>query len=162
MSFLDHPLVCQLPSHHHFPVLAMPHSIPRQKSGVLFSYSPWHSHPDKGWAFFLTNSYSMHLMILAHSSLFWVVCHPSRIFPQKELEREPQNKLPPFSPPPDHTLSYLWLVAHCSYIGSVQVGGAWVLYVLHFHVSLRLVYRSCICHGLGAYLVFAAHSAIHS
>ena len=40
VSFPDHSLVCQLPSHHHFPVLlchhhfpmlAMPYSIPRQK-----------------------------------------------------------------------------------------------------------------------------------
>ena len=37
----------------------------------------------------------MHLVILAHISLFWVVCHPSRIFSPKKLEREPQNRLPP-------------------------------------------------------------------
>ena len=30
----DHPLVCQLLSHHHFPVLAVPHPITRQR--VLF------------------------------------------------------------------------------------------------------------------------------
>ena len=95
VSFLDHSLVCQLPRHHHFPVLAVPRSIPRQKSVVLFSYSPWHSHPDKSWAFSLTNSYGTHLVILAHLSLFWVVCHSSRTFPPKELEREPYNGLPP-------------------------------------------------------------------
>ena len=77
------------------PRLAMPCSIPRQKSVVLLSYSLWHFHLDKGWAFSLTNSYGMHLVILAHFSLFQVICYPSRIFPPKELEREPQNRLPP-------------------------------------------------------------------
>ena len=94
VSFPDHPLICRLPSHHHFPVLAVPHSIPRQKSFVLLSYSSWHSHPDKSWVFSLTNSYGMHLMTLAHLSLFWVACHPSRTFPPKRLKREPQNRLP--------------------------------------------------------------------
>ena len=46
------------------------------------------SHSDKGWVFSLTNSYGMHLVISAHFSLFWVVCHPSRTFPLKELEWE--------------------------------------------------------------------------
>ena len=48
---------------------------------VLFSYFPWHSHPDKGWVFSHTNSYNMHLVIPAHPCLFWVVCHPSKTFP---------------------------------------------------------------------------------
>ena len=64
-----HPLVCQLPSYHHFPV-AVPRSVPRQKSFVLLSYSPWHSHLDKGWVFFLANSYGMHLVTPTHLSLF--------------------------------------------------------------------------------------------
>ena len=66
-------------------------------SFVLFSSFPWHSHSDKGWVFSITNFYSMHLVILAHICLFWVVCHLSRIFPLQELEWEPQNKLP-YSP----------------------------------------------------------------
>ena len=33
-------------------------------------------------------------MIPAHLCLFWLVCHPSRTFPPKKLEREPQNRLP--------------------------------------------------------------------
>ena len=37
----------------------------------------------------------MHLVIPAYVCLFWVVCHFSRTFPPKELEQEPQNKLPP-------------------------------------------------------------------
>ena len=36
--------------------------------------------------------------------------------------------------------------------GWVQVGGAWALYVYHFHVCPKLVYYSCICHGLEAHL----------
>ena len=62
---------------------------------VLFSCFSSHSHPAKGWVFSLTNSYSMHLVIPTHFCLFWVACHPSRTFPPKELEREPQNRLPP-------------------------------------------------------------------
>ena len=95
VSFPDHPLVCRLPSHHHYLVLAMSHSIPRQKNFVLFPFSPRHFHPDKGWVFFLTNSYGIHLVIPVHLSLFWVVCHFSKTFPPKEFEQEPQNKLPP-------------------------------------------------------------------
>ena len=48
MSFPDHPLVCWLPSHHHYLVLAVPCSIPRQKGFVLFSCSLWHSFSNKG------------------------------------------------------------------------------------------------------------------
>ena len=48
MSFLDHPLVCRLPIHHHLPVLVVPHLIPIKKSLILFSCSPWDSHPDEG------------------------------------------------------------------------------------------------------------------
>ena len=36
----DHPLVCQLPNHHHLPVLAMPYPITRQR--ILF-YLLFHS-----------------------------------------------------------------------------------------------------------------------
>ena len=95
VSLPGHPLVCWLLSLHHYLVLAMAHSIPKQKNFVLFPCSPWHSHPDKGWVFSLTNSYGMHLMILAQFYLFWVVYHPSRTFLPKELEREFQNRLPP-------------------------------------------------------------------
>ena len=97
-SFPDHPLVYRLPSHHRLPILAVPHSIPRQKSFVLFSCSLWHSHHDKG-------RYSL-LLTLWHgpsdsnlSFPFWVVCHPSKTFFLKGLEQEPQNRL---SPSPHH------------------------------------------------------------
>ena len=55
--------------------------FPDEESFVLFSCFSQHFHPDKGQVFSLTNSYGMHLVILAHLSFFWVVCHPSRTFP---------------------------------------------------------------------------------
>ena len=68
---------------------AMLHS---QKKGILFYLFALRSIP---MVFSLTNSYGMHLVILAHLSLFWMVCHSNMTFPPKELERESQNKLPP-------------------------------------------------------------------
>ena len=72
-------------------------------------------------------------------------------FPQKSLSGNPKIGSP-FSPPPDHTFSYLWPMAHHSCTGWVQVGGAWALCVFHFCVCLKLVCYSCICHGLEAHL----------
>ena len=46
----------------------------------------------------------MQLVILAHVCLFWEVCHPSRTFPPKELERELQNRLPLFPTARPHPL----------------------------------------------------------
>ena len=123
VSFPDHPLVCRLPNHHHFPVLAMPHSIPKQKSFVLLSYSLWHSQPDKGWVFSLTNFYGMHLVTLAlFPSFGWHVIIIGH-FPLKKLKREPQNILPP-SPHRQTTSSLtsdLWLTA------PVLAGYKWVV-----------------------------------
>ena len=45
------------------------------------------------WVFSLTILHGMHLVVLTHPSLFWVVCHPRRTFPPKEFEWEPQNRL---------------------------------------------------------------------
>ena len=67
----------------------------------------------------------MHLVIPAHVCFFWVICHPSRTFPLKELEWEPQNRLIPFPPLPNHILSYLWPMTHLPCIGWAQVSGAW-------------------------------------
>ena len=53
VSFPNHQLVCLLPSHHHLSVLAVPHPIPKQKSFILFSCSPWHFHQDKDGHFLL-------------------------------------------------------------------------------------------------------------
>ena len=43
-------------------------------------------------------------------------------------------------------------MTHHPCIGWVQVGGAWALCVLHFHVRQKLVCWSCVCHGLEVYL----------
>ena len=64
---LDHPLVCQLPSHHHLPVLAMPYPITRQRNlfclfvhygipirirvGILSHYPLWHAPSDSNLFF---------------------------------------------------------------------------------------------------------------
>ena len=123
VSFPNHPLVYQLPSHHHYPVLVVPCSIPRQKSFVLFSWSLRHSHPDKGCVFSLTNSYGMHLEIPAHISLFWVVCHSSKTFSPKKLEQESQNRLPP-SP---HRQTILSLTSNPWPTTPVLAGYKWVV-----------------------------------
>jgi len=34
----------------------------------------------------------IHLVIVTHPCFFWVACHPSRTFPPKEPEQEPQNR----------------------------------------------------------------------
>ena len=73
------------------------------KEFFFFSCSSWHSHPYKGLAFSLSNSYGMQLVISAHLSLFWVASHPSKTFPPKGLKREPQNRFPPFLPQPPLT-----------------------------------------------------------
>ena len=46
----------------------------------------------------LSFPHGMHLVVPTHLYFFWVACHPSRIFPSKELEQEPRNKF--FSPLP--------------------------------------------------------------
>ena len=85
MSFLDHPLICRLPSYYHLPVLVMLHLIPRQKSFILFSFPSWHSHSDKG-------GHSLSLSPMACTQWFqlifpsfgWYVI-PAEHFPQKSL-----------------------------------------------------------------------------
>ena len=69
---LDHPLVCQLLSHHHLPVLAVPHPITKQRVlfyllahrgiliqkrvGILSHYLLWHAPSDSNSSFiFLGN-----------------------------------------------------------------------------------------------------------
>ena len=106
MSFSDHPLVYQLLSHHHLPVLAVPHSIPRQKSFILFTCSLWHSHLDKGghplllipmactkWFQLIFPYFGWYVILMGH-------------FPQKSLSGNPKigfsllptAKLCPFLP----------------------------------------------------------------
>ena len=70
-----------------------------QTKGVLFYLLVFRSIPIqiRVWVFSLTNSCGMHLVILAHLSLFWVECHLSKTSPPKVLERESQNRLTPSS-----------------------------------------------------------------
>ena len=39
--------------------------------------------------------HGMHLVVPAHPCFLWVVCHPSRTYPLKEPEQEPQNRFSP-------------------------------------------------------------------
>ena len=36
--------------------------------------------------------HGMHLVVPTHPYFFWVACHPSRTFPPKEHEQDPQNR----------------------------------------------------------------------
>ena len=45
------------------------------------------------WVFSLAIPHGMHLVVQTHPYFFWVVCHPSKTFPLKEPEQEPQNRL---------------------------------------------------------------------
>ena len=45
------------------------------------------------WVFFLAIPHGMNLVVPTNISFFWVVCHPSKTFPPKEFEWEPQNRL---------------------------------------------------------------------
>ena len=100
------------------------------------------------WVFSLAIPHGIHLVIPTHPTFFWVVCHPSRTSPQKNLSRNPRIDFP-FSPPPDHTLSYLWPMTHHSCIGWVQIGSAWALCVKSlsaahaFAMVWRLIYVFC-------------------
>ena len=87
---------------------------------------------------------------LIRPSFGWYVI-PAGHLPQKNLSGNPKVGFP-FSPPSDHTLSYLRLMTHHSCIGWVQVGSAWALRVPHFHVRQKLVRYSCVCHGLEVHL----------
>ena len=68
----------------------------------------------------------MHLVIPTHVYFFWMRCHSSRTFLLKELEWDPKIGCP-FSLPLDHTILYLWPMAHLPCIGWVQIGGDWAL-----------------------------------
>ena len=47
--------------------------------------------------------HGMHLVVPTYSYFFWVVCHPNRTFPSKELSRNPRIGFP-LSPLSEHTL----------------------------------------------------------
>ena len=55
----------------------------------------------------LSIPHGMHLVVPTHPYFFWVTCHPSRTFPPKEPEQEPQDRF--FSSPHCQIMpSYLW------------------------------------------------------
>ena len=83
----------------------------------------------------LSIPHGMYLVVPTHPYFFWVACHPSRIFPLKEHEQEPQNRFFFFFPHCQTMPFDPWPTT--SYIGWVQAGGAWVSRVLHLlHPSL--------------------------
>ena len=86
------------------------------------------------------HSQGMHPTVPPQTCLFWVVCHPSRMYLPKGLGQEPQIDL--FPSPHHQTIPpYLLPLAHGptkSYIGWVQAGGTWVLRVLSFQICPRV------------------------
>ena len=150
VSFQDCPMVYWLPNHRHYTVLAVPCLIPKQKWFCFVLYFPWHSHPDKSGASLLPTSITCTSWFqLMFASFGWDVI-PARHFPQKSLNGNPKIGSP-FSPPPDHTPSYL-LPLTCGLPPLYWLGiGRWCLSlvcVLHFHMSPLLFGHSCVCHCL--------------
>ena len=95
----------------------------------------------------------MHLVILAYVYFFWVRCHPSRTFLPKELEREPQNRLPFLPTAKPHPLIPLTHGPPPLYWLGI---GRWCLSLmcmLHFCLNPLLFWPSCICHYLRIYLI---------
>ena len=123
-----HPMVCQLSSHHHLPVLAVLLPITRQRRlccllahrDILSYYPSWYA---------LNGSNSSCLLLGGMSS-------QQNITPQKNMSRNPRIGFP-FSPPLDHTLFYFWPMTHHSCIGWIQVSSAWALRLLHFLCTLK-------------------------
>ena len=63
--------------------------------------------PTLVWVLCLFVPHGMHLVVPIYPYFFWVVCHPSRTFPPKKPEQEPQNRFFP-SPHCQTMPSYLW------------------------------------------------------
>ena len=96
----------------------------------IISYYPlWHAPSDS--SFF--------------SPLFWVVCHPSRTFPPKKLERELQNRL---SPSP-HRQTIPFLTSDLWPTTSVLAGYKWVV------LKPYVCFTSMCVNGLSAVHAFA-------
>ena len=88
--------------------------------------------------------HGVHLVILTHLSLFWVVCYPSRTFPPKEFKREPQNRL---SLSPHHQTILSLTFDPCP---TTLVFAGYKLVVLERYPWL--VCCSCVCYDLRACL----------
>ena len=95
----------------------------------------------------------MHLTVPPQPCLFWVVCHPSRMYLPKGLGQEPQNRFFPLFPPPNHTLftSYLWSMTPPR---PILAGYRLVVFGPRACFSFRYVQKSaccsCVCRGLEA------------
>ena len=88
--FLDHPLVCQLSSHHHLLVLAVPHLIPKQR--VLFCFPVHRGIPIRIKVGILSYYLSWHAPSYSNSSfpLLGGISSQYDISPQKSLNRNPR------------------------------------------------------------------------
>lgn len=104
--FADHLLVCQ-PS----PLTCASHDTKQRRLFCLFTcYATV-------WVLSLSSYHSWHAPSGPNSSFLWVVCHPSRMYPPKEPEQEPQNRFSPLptarpcpltsDPWPNHLLYWL-------------------------------------------------------
>ena len=118
----------------------------------LFVCLSWH--PFLLWSgFFLSPYPSWHAPSGSNSAcLFWVVNHPSRTLPRKNLSQNLKNRLfpsPHHQAMPSESL-ILDLTMPC--IGWVQGGGAWALCMPSFHMCPKSVCCSFVCHGLEACL----------
>ena len=102
----NHPLICQLSSHHHLPVLAVPFLITKQRK--LFCLLVHYDIPicnSVGIVFLLSLTVCTLWFKLILPAFGWYVILAGH-FPQKSLNKNPRISFH-FSPPLDHTFSYL-------------------------------------------------------
>ena len=107
--------------------------------------------PTMVWVLSLSIPHGMHLVIPTHHYFFWMVCHPSRTFPSKEPEQEPQNRfssLPTVRPYPLTSDPY----PTTSCIGWVQANEVWALRMLDFCMCPKAACYSRVSCGLEACL----------
>ena len=98
-------LVCQLSSHHHLPVLAAPLPITKQRRlFCLLAHCGILIHPRVGVLSLSLMACTQWFQLILTSFGWYVI--PAGHFPPKNLSGNPIIGFP-FSPPPDHTLSYL-------------------------------------------------------
>ena len=115
-------------------------------------------------------SHGMYLVVPTHICFFQAVCHPSRTFPPKELEQEPQNRfsplpttkprplLPLIHDPPLPVLAGYRLVMFglCACSTSMYVQNLLAAYA--FAMVWRLIYTFCrlslTSYGVSYFLIF--------
>ena len=118
----------------------------------MFVCLPWHPFLLRS-GFFLSPYPSWHAPSGSNSTcFFWVVSHPSRTPPRKNLSWNLKNR---FFPSPYHQTVPSESLTHdltIPCIGWVQAGGAWVLRVPPFHVCPKSACWSFACRRLEACL----------